>query len=218
MDKTTATNIIDAGAYMLKQGLSWGGTGNISALADDGRFYVSASGSRLGELDEGKIAVCYLDSEGYGPEARPSKEYNIHRQVYLNRPGTKAVVHTSPPFITLMAAAQKRHGFELKYFVESMVLLREMAWVPFLIPGSDELAKGVGEASRSADVIMMKNHGVIIAADSMTKAMNKLETLEFLCRMLVMAKSAGIELEPVGDEMMDRLLSESKYKSYSYGS
>lgn len=211
-----SADIIEAGKYMYDKGLAWGSTGNISAAAEGNYFYISGSGSRLGELDEGKIAICHLDSDSYEPAVKPSKEYNIHRHIYMNRLGTRAIVHTSPPFVTMVAAAKEGMKLELRYFIESMVLLRDLAWVPFLIPGSNELAEEVGEASKSADVIMMKNHGVIIAAETIPKAMNKLEALEFLCRMLITAKSAGIELEPVSDEMMLRLLKESKYKSYVY--
>ena len=210
-------DIVTTGEYLINHQLAWGSTGNISARFDDNSFFISASGATLGSLSTDTLALCRITGEPLVSTIKPSKEHRVHAAMYRSDPKAKAIIHTSPPYTSLIAAAGPSIGLPIGLFIESAALLQKIRWVPFLVPGSDELVEAVGSAAKESDVIMMQNHGVIISADTMRKALNKVDTLEFLCRMVITAKAANIELAPMSDECMHKLLSESAYRNLTYG-
>lgn len=58
----------------------------------------------------------------------------------------------------------------------------------------------------------MKNHGIIVFDDSVEEAVMRLETLEFTCRMMVMAKASGVALSVLPEEVVEDFLENSGYK------
>lgn len=217
IDAQSLNEIIRAGKYLFNRNLAWAGTGNISQVADEDLYLVTASGSRLGFLDDKSIALCRISDNERINDIKPSKEAVVHRSIFINNPSVRSIIHTSPLYTTMLSAAEFGMKVELGYFIESMVMLRNISWVDFMSPGSDELARAIGDASKDSDVIIMRNHGVIATGDNLTKALNKIDTLEFLCHMLVSAKASGINLHPVPKDRIDRFLKESSYKSYNFG-
>lgn len=211
-------DIVAAGQYLLSHQLAWGSTGNISARFDGSSFFISASGAGLGSLAVESLALCKVNGEKIATSVTPSKEYKVHAAIYRNDPKANAVIHTSPPYTSLVAAAQAGPKLMVNYFIEAAVMLQRISWIPFTLPGSVEIEDAVGIASRTSDVIVMQNHGIMVSADTMRKAINKVDTMEFLCKMLVTAKSAGIELRQMSPEEVERLLNDSRQRNLNYGS
>jgi ribulose-5-phosphate 4-epimerase/fuculose-1-phosphate aldolase len=205
-------DIVTTGQYLLAHQLAWGSTGNISARFDENSFFISASGASLGNLATDNLALCKIGSETLVSSIIPSKEHRVHAAIYHNNPKVNAVIHTSPIYTSLIAAAETEIQIPVGYFIESAVILQSIAWVPFMLPSSDELVEAVGAASRESDVIIMRNHGIMVTGDSMRKALNKVDTLEFLCRMFVTAKSAGIDLRQMTSDEIKHLLDEPRPK------
>lgn len=210
-------DIFTTGEYLLNHQLAWGSTGNISARFDDNSFFISASGATLGNLSSETLALCRITGEPLVSSIKPSKEHRVHAAIYSSDAKAKAIIHTSPPYTSLVAAAGPSFQLPIGLFIESAALLQRISWVPFMVPGSDELVEGIGKVAKESDVIMMQNHGVIVSGDTMRKTLNKVDTLEFLCRMVITAKAANIELAPMSAECMHRLLSESAYRNLTYG-
>ena len=211
-------DIVTTGQYLLSHQLAWGSTGNISARFDDQSFFISASGAGLGTLAVDNLALCRVNGEKIATTVTPSKEFKVHAAIYRNDPKANAVIHTSPPYTSLIAAAQAGPKLSVAYFIEAAVMLQRIAWIPFMLPGSPEIEEAVGEASKTCDVIVMQNHGIMVTADSIRKALNKVDTMEFLCKMLITAKSAGIELRQMTPEEVERLLTDSRQRNLNYGS
>lgn len=211
-------DIVSTGQYLLSHQLAWGSTGNISARFDGSSFFISASGASLGTLAVDNLALCKVNGEKIASTVTPSKEYKVHAAIYKNDPKANAVIHTSPPYVSLIAASVDANRIITEYFIEAAVMLQKVAWIPFMLPGSPEIEEAVGEASKTSDVIIMQNHGLMVSADAMRKALNKVDTMEFLCKMLITAKSAGIELRRITPEEIDRLLNDSRQRNLNYGS
>lgn len=60
-----------------------------------------------------------------------------------------------------------------------MYYLEKMEVVDYFNPGSIALGDVVGKAAKKANVIFLKNHGVIVFDDSVEEASMRLETLEY---------------------------------------
>jgi L-fuculose-phosphate aldolase len=122
----------------------------------------------------------------------------MHRAIYAARPDAGAVLHSSAFHTTLVACSAIE--LETAASTDTLYYLRRLARLPFLVPGSTELATAVGEAASEHDVILLGNHGSVVLAPDLAAAVNLAEALELMCRMLV-ARTQGFPLVPIADEL-----------------
>ena len=72
-------------------------------------------------------------------------------------------------------------------------------------PGTaDTLAEGERLAALigNNEVVFLKNHGVLVAVDSIPRAYRLLYMLERVCRAQIRAMSTGLKLQPIADEVI----------------
>ncbi|MEX2381618.1 MAG: class II aldolase/adducin family protein [Opitutales bacterium] len=172
----------------------WGlvllGEGNASVKASDDTFFVKASGSCLGSLEEGDLTECRFDSVlpligrepfedgicGVVPTAQvdpdaktPSIEVLFHAY-FLSLPGIEFVAHTHPTAINQILCSGRGRSFaERRLFPDEVVFCGPASvFVPYANPGLP-LARAIREATESymgtrrrhPRLILLKNHGLI---------------------------------------------------------
>jgi L-fuculose-phosphate aldolase len=189
--------LIAAGRRVGAKQLTWGTAGNVSMRLPDGRFAISGSGHRLDELTPDSIVTCDVETDGWEGACRPSVETAMHRAIYAARPDVGAILHSSAFHTTLVACSAIE--LDTAASTDTLHYLRRIARVPFLVPGSPELASAVAEAAAEHDVLVLGNHGSVVVAESLEAAVNVAEALELLCRMLV-ARTQGFPLLPIAEE------------------
>jgi L-fuculose-phosphate aldolase len=159
-------------------------SGNISMRLSGERLAISGSGARLSELGPEQIAVCGLANLRRLGGARPSIEAPLHRAVYKVRDDIHAVLHFQALHATVLACAEKP-DFELDFIPEIPAYIRKVRIVPYLHPGSAELAEAVGEAAgdRDCGMLVLLNHGQIALGKDLDVAVRNAEFFELACRM-----------------------------------
>jgi L-fuculose-phosphate aldolase len=192
-----AAALIAAGRRVGTKQLTWGTAGNVSVRLPGGRFAISGSGRRLDELAPDAIVTCELGGAGWEGACRPSVETAMHRAIYAARPDAGAVLHSSAFHTTLVACSTIE--LETAASTDTLYYLRRIARLPFLVPGSPELASAVAGAAAGHDAILLSNHGSVVLARDLAAAVNVAEALELLCRMLV-ARTQGFPLVPIAEE------------------
>lgn len=199
------------GKYMMQYELAWGNSGNISARTEGDRYLITASGTFLGELDDLDLIECDLAGNAYGTEGRKaSKETPMHRAVYEQRPEINAVLHASPFYSTLVAASKIE--IPTNWFIETMYYLEKVERVPYFHPGSAALGEGVREKAKSANILLLENHGVLVYDTSIKEARMALQTLEMACKMLIVSQSAGIPMTGLSPETERDFIEKAGYK------
>lgn len=210
MDMNTAIHaLIDAGKWIAEKNMTWGSAGNMSIRLDENQVLITASGTRFDSLTEDSFTLYNLADNTWSG-GKPSKELPVHLAVYRNAPWAGAVVHASPFHTTLAASTTLEVRNDL--FVENMYYLQRMARIPYAHPGSKELTAFVDGVAANANVILMKNHGVILYDTTMQEACAGLEVLENTCRMCLEAARAGISMTPVEKETVQDFLLNSGYR------
>jgi L-fuculose-phosphate aldolase len=58
----------------------------------------------------------------------------------------------------------------------------------------------------------MKNHGVLVYDTSIKEALMAMLTLEMVCKMMIVSKQAGINMEPLSNEKVQDFLENSGYR------
>jgi 3-dehydro-4-phosphotetronate decarboxylase len=195
------------GCFMMNHSLAWGTAGNISAMINDTDYYITASGSYLGELSKEDLVLCPKPTQVV---KRPSKEAPMHEAIYNERPDIKAILHASPFYSTLLASSSL--SIPSNYFVESMYYLEKIERVRYEHPGSSELANAVKEKAQLANVLLLENHGVVVYDVSLKEALTCLQTLEFAAKMTVTSLNQNIKINGLSKEIEEDFLDNSGYK------
>ena len=189
------------GQALLGKGLVWGRSGNISARLEPNSFLISAAGSNLGFLCDEDLILCRVDKDEWEGPVSPSIETGLHRRIYQAcGDGATAVVHTQPFYATLMACSGVAVGTDL--LPETMAYLGRVARVPYHHAGSRDLAEAVAATAPTSQVLLLENHGVVCWGTSLEDALLKTETLELLCRLLVISRASNVRLNYLGESVM----------------
>lgn len=202
--------IIETGAWIMDQRLTWGTSGNISARDEDGRVYITASGTVMGKLTEDDILVCDREGTVMEGKGKPSKETGMHLAVYARCPDVQGIVHTSPFYGTLCACSD----VELKtnLFIESMYYDEHLLRIPYFHAGSRELAEAVGSVCAKTHVILMEHHGILVYDRSLAECRTSLDVTENVCKMNVFANLGRFRLQEVEPAMVTDFLEGGYFK------
>ena len=176
--------------------------GNVSArIPGANEFWITPSGIFKGELMPDDLVKVDLEGNVLDGFMRPSIEWPMHAAVYKVRPDVNAVVHAHNPVTLGLSLA----GYTLKPIsVEAVMVLRKVEKVPFAFPGTDQLAKLVGEkATTGARALILQNHGVLAMGSNLYDAEAIAETLEEVATAQFVALALGKEPSTIPERDME---------------
>jgi L-fuculose-phosphate aldolase len=202
--------LIHIGKYLINNQLAWGTSGNISKRVEDRKMVITASGTFMGDLIEDDFVLFDLEAHKNLSDRKASKETPMHTGIYQSRSDVNAIIHSSPFYTTLFACSNEPIFSDL--FIENIYYLENLGYVDYFHPGTIDLGEAIAEEAKKSDVILMRNHGVVVMDTSLSEALMRIETLEMTCKMIVTAKASGIELNKLSKETIKEFLEDSKYK------
>ena len=162
-------------------------SGNLSARCGD-MVVITSSGVANGYLSENDFAVVDFDGNAIEGE-NPSSERMLHIEFYKKRPEMNYVMHVHSPYLTAFATA----GIALddKISPEIIYCFEKIPLAEYSIPGSKELVEKTSKYFENYDVVLMANHGVIIAGKDIKDAFYKLDLCENYAKTVICAKLLG---------------------------
>jgi L-fuculose-phosphate aldolase len=164
--------------------------GNLSILDANGDMWITPAGYDKGRLHAEDIMCVKADGTIEGIH-RPSSEYPFHRAIYERRPDLRAIVHAHPP--ALISFSLVREIPEVHITPAICAVCGEVGYAPYAMTGSAELGAAIAATfAQGYNVVMLENHGVVTAADTMLTAFQRFETLEYCARTLIKAKTLGV--------------------------
>jgi autoinducer 2 (AI-2) kinase len=177
--------------------------GNVSARVP-GRDEAWITPSQLfkGELRPDMLVRIDLDGTPLDAGApSPSSERLMHCAVYRARPEATAVVHAHAPHATILA--NSRLPF-LPISTEA-AFFGELPRVPFIMPGTAELAKAVEEAARGSWAVLLVNHGLLVAGRSLRRAADMAEIVERSSEVILGCHAVGRTPPTLPDDVVAEL-------------
>ena len=179
--------IIEYGKLAGMKGLTSGNSGNISCRDSD-KVIITATNTTNGYLEPEDLTI--IDFEGNVLEGKkPSSEKFLHIEFYKQRPDINAIFHVHSPYLTAFAAAGI--ALEENILPEIVYAFRKIPLAEYALPGSMDLVENTSKFFKDYDVILMKNHGVIIGGKTIEDAYIKLELCETYAKTILFSKLLG---------------------------
>ena len=171
----------------------------------DDLFLVNPYGWAFSEVTASKLLICDFEGNVVAGNGVPeATAFYIHARVHLRKPRAKAAFHTHMPNATALAMLE---GPPLVWAGQTALKFHGRTLVDEHYNG---LALDATEGNRiadslgDADIVFMKNHGVMVLGDSIASAWDDLYYLERACEAQRLAMATGRPLKPVPEAMAAR--------------
>ena len=164
--------------------------GNATARLGDGQLLCTPTATRKVSIKPESLLL--LDSNGkvLRGSRKPMGELNLHRAAYAARPDIGVVLHAHPPNACAWACSEAElpHPF----LAEAVVSLgARLPRVAFGAPGSAQVDAALRTALSQSDVVFLEGHGLLSVGGSAEQAFVRLELVEHLSRIALLALPLG---------------------------
>jgi ribulose-5-phosphate 4-epimerase/fuculose-1-phosphate aldolase len=201
---TIAADIVDLGASLFARGLTFGRTGNLSAVDDDDTLIMTPTGVSLERLRADALSRVTRDGRHVsGPS--PTKEAFLHLAFYRARPQARAVVHTHSTHsvaVSCLRDVDRRNALPVLTAYYAM-RVGALPLLPYHAPGDQSLGPAAESAAETHHALLLANHGPIVAGDDLAGAADALEEIEETAKLYLLLRGSAVSL--VTEEEAHRL-------------
>lgn len=180
--------ISQIGKRLYDKGFVPGKSGNISVKKDD-KMLITPSGYNLGDVTPDVIPEIDINSGEYECKVKPSSEKNMHLSIYKKRPDLSCIIHAHCPKSTAFAIAG--YSMNVPVLAEGIIILGDVSIAEYAMPSSEGLAEKVSDKFKDNNVVLMANHGVVVAGKNLIDTYYLIETLEAYAETVLWAKLLG---------------------------
>lgn len=176
--------------------------GNVSLRVSKEHILLTPSGKNKGFVLPGEMLVVDLNGNVIEGSGKASKEYPMHRVIYLQRADVNAVVHTHPVCATAFALAGR--NIPENYLIETRMMLKKVALAGYATPGTSEMADIIAPYVPDTNAILLQNHGALTLGKDLMDAFNKMEVLESIAKTIILSRAVG-EPVTISQENLDKM-------------
>jgi L-fuculose-phosphate aldolase len=156
------------------------------------QLWMKAAGVGLEEITADDFVLIDFDGKIIAGMRPRHNEFPIHAEIMRKRPEVNAVVHTHPPLATVLGSSSRpirAVTHEGSYFTPPQIpVFTEMTDLIVTRDQGESVARALGEHK----VLLMKNHGIALAATSIEEA-------AVGSMLLTKAAQAQVYAEDLGD-------------------
>lgn len=188
-------------------GLEEGICNHFSAMVPgrDDLFLVNPYGLMFREITASSILVCDFDGNVVDGEGQPeATAFFIHARLHRHRPSARAAFHTHMPYATALCMTEGEPllwaGQTALKFYGRLAVDDHYNGLALDNAEGDRIAGAMG----NADVVFLRNHGVMVTAPSIAMAWDDLYYLERAAEAQVKAMSTGRPLRVISAELARR--------------
>lgn len=165
-----------------------GGYGGNISVRDNDLLLITPTGVNKGILKEEDLLIVDFNGKVVEGKGEPSSEILMHFETYKKREDIKAIIHSHPAFCVSLSLSGTKLPDNI--LPETTIHLGKVAFVPYIPPGTMELAKGVSNGFEGGDAVIMGNHGVS-CRKNLLDAYNKIELVEETAKAYIFSKIIG---------------------------
>lgn len=163
--------------------------GNVSARTGRGHLLITPSMVPKGSVRPGQLLAVDLGGRAISGKGQASSEIKMHLKVYRQRPDVGAVVHAHPPAATAFAACRK--PLDMPVLPEAVVMLGSVPLARYATPSTEEVPRAISKLVKRNNALLLANHGVLTYGNNLQEAMERMERVEHLARVVLVSKLLG---------------------------
>jgi ribulose-5-phosphate 4-epimerase/fuculose-1-phosphate aldolase len=174
------------------------------AVEPSGRFFLmNPRGKHFSRIKASDLIL--LDTEDAStmerPDAPDPTAWHIHGRIHANCPQARCVMHLHPRYATALAALEDSSMPPIDQntmrFYEQLAIDEGFGGMGLSDDEGDRLANILGDKT----VLLMGNHGVLVAAETVAAALDEMYYFERACETLMIAYASGKSLRIVSDNV-----------------
>jgi rhamnulose-1-phosphate aldolase len=149
---------------------------------------------------------------GFKPTSEIHSHLRIHRLLLGKKAPQKVIIHAHPEeLVALTDLKEYKQEDKLNRLIWSIspetkiIIKKGVGLVPYLIPGSDELARATIKAIEKHDVVLWEKHGCLAIGKEVHETFDLIDILNKAARTFFACKSAGLEPEGLSAAQLDKL-------------
>jgi 3-dehydro-4-phosphotetronate decarboxylase len=193
-EQTLREDLARAARSLFTRGLTHGSTGNIGVRTGD-HVLVTPTGRSLGDIEPDELSLIDLSGTHLdGPS--PTKEAFLHAAMLRARPQDSAVVHTHSTYAAAVSCLDGLDPDNALPPLTAYYVMRagRVPLLPFHAPGDDRLGALAESAARTANALLLSNHGPIVAARSVQAALDAVEEIEETAKLFLLLRNEAVRL------------------------
>jgi ribulose-5-phosphate 4-epimerase/fuculose-1-phosphate aldolase len=171
----------------------------------DDLFFVNPYGYAFSEITASRLLICDFEGNVLAGEGRPeATAFYIHARLHRAMPRVKAAFHTHMPNATALCLLE---GQPLLWLGQTALKFYGRTAVDEHYNGlalDDSEGDRIAAAMGDADILFLKNHGVMVAGASIAEAWDDLYYLERAAEVQLKAMSSNRTLKPIPHEIAQR--------------
>jgi L-fuculose-phosphate aldolase len=204
--------IIAVGKKLWQRQYVDGNGGNISARISDKYVICTPTMLSKGDLRPEDLALVDLDNNMIAGDRPQTSEVALHLEIYKAVPQAQAVVHCHPPYATAHAMAGVIPQGNL--IPEQEVFIGPVALAPYETPGTLEFARSVLPMAKNHNTILLRNHGIVCWADTVTHAEWNAEIIDTYCKTSMIASQLKSPLTEIPPDKIDEILAIKRHLGF----
>lgn len=169
--------------------------GNVSAKTETGTVLITPSGAHKGFMFEDALIEVNMAGQKLAGKGEASSELSMHLAIYRAEPNVNAIVHAHPPYclgLSLAGISMLPH-----LTAEGEMSLKDIAYVPFALPGTEALAEAVAQSLAGSPVQILAHHGAVSRGKDLREAFSLMECLEHNAMIAAISHGFGHKPTPV---------------------
>jgi L-fuculose-phosphate aldolase len=188
-EEESRNDLVRFSRWLARLGFTPGTSGNLSIRLDQDRFLVTPTGVSKALVRRADMVI--VDSQGHllcGTRGVTS-EIGMHLVIYERRADVRAVIHSHPPIATAFACSGR--ALDEMLCQEAVMTVGRIPLAKYATTGTDEVAASLHPYISEHDAILLENHGAVSSGTNLLDAFMKMETIEHLAHVTLVAHQLG---------------------------
>jgi L-fuculose-phosphate aldolase len=190
--------------WLARLGFTPGTSGNLSVRLDSRRLLVTPTGVSKGLVKASDMVIVDLHGRLLAGSRKVTSEISMHLAVYGQRQDVGAVVHSHPPTATAFACSGR--ALDEILCQEAVMTVGAVPLASYATTGTAEVAASMRPFISEHDAILLENHGAVSYGVTLLEAFMKMETVEHLAQVALVAHQLG-SARPLGRDQVQQLQS-----------
>jgi L-fuculose-phosphate aldolase len=195
--------------WLSRLGFTPGTSGNLSVRLDQDRLLITPTGMSKGLVRTPDMVIVNLDGRLLAGTRNVTSEVGMHLAVYKQREDVGAVIHSHPPVATAFACSGRALNDMLCQ--EAVMTVGIIPLAKYATTGTDEVAASLNPFIRKHDAILLENHGAVSYGKTLLDAFMKMETVEHLAQVALVAHQLGSPRSLREEQIQQLHLAKAKY-------